>query len=220
MTENAGIEPWSQGHPGKFLIGVDGVLWHWQVDDDGLPSHADVRLAFEIESLMEGDIEASGRCWATERDVSCGPDLVGVAFDAVSAEGLRYADRRPARQTPTTEQLPGGRDPDRIPMVLAALEREWRKDPDARLGQLLVNLVRVNVHPLREEEGRILFNVEDGQLMRWIGAETQAEETYIREEPRKAREGWSQWVRSFRESEAYNAWRQSWGRRSDEPRDK
>jgi hypothetical protein len=34
------------------------------------------------------------------------------------------------------------RDSDRIPMILAAVERRWRKHPDARLGQLLVSAYR------------------------------------------------------------------------------
>jgi hypothetical protein len=90
-----------------------------------------------------------------------------------------------------------GRDPDRIPMMLAALEREWRKDTDLRLGQLLVNLLRGNTNILREDEGKVLFNVEDGELLRWFGPRSEQEQDYIREEPRKAREGWRAWERDF-----------------------
>ena len=32
------------------------------------------------------------------------------------------------------------RDPDRIPLVLAALERYWTKHPDLRLGQIVSNV--------------------------------------------------------------------------------
>ena len=50
------------------------------------------------------------------------------------------------------------RDPDRIPQVLEAIEHEWRKDPDIRLGQMLVNLVRIHTDTATEEEG----NTEHG----------------------------------------------------------
>jgi hypothetical protein len=87
------------------------------------------------------------------------------------------------------------RDPQRIPMILRAVEREWSKRPDTRLGQLLVNLLRVNTDTPTEEEGRRLFNIEDGQLLRWLGPQTEDEQTYIEEEPRRAREGWRAWER-------------------------
>jgi hypothetical protein len=93
------------------------------------------------------------------------------------------------------------RDPERIQMILAAVERQWRKDPDARLGQVIVNLLRANRNVPGEDEGRVLFNVEDGQLLHWIGPEADGEENYVREEPRKAREGWPAWKQSFRESD-------------------
>lgn len=32
------------------------------------------------------------------------------------------------------------RNPDRIPTVVAALERAWKETPDMRLGQLIVNM--------------------------------------------------------------------------------
>jgi hypothetical protein len=87
------------------------------------------------------------------------------------------------------------RDPERIPLVLAAVERQWRRDPDARLGQVLVNLLRLNRNVPYEDEGRVLFNVEDGELLRWIGSESDQERRYIDQESEKRREGW-------RESEA------------------
>jgi hypothetical protein len=82
------------------------------------------------------------------------------------------------------------RDPERIPLVLAAVERQWRRDPDARLGQVLVNLLRLNRNVPYEDEGRVLFNVEDGELLRWIGSESDQERRYIDQEPAKRREGW------------------------------
>lgn len=60
------------------------------------------------------------------------------------------------------------RDPDRIPLVLEAIEREWRRNPDLRLTQLIVNLLRMNTNTPTEEEGRRLFNVEDEVLLRWL----------------------------------------------------
>lgn len=33
------------------------------------------------------------------------------------------------------------RDPKRIPEILKAIEKEWKKYPDLRLGQLLVNVI-------------------------------------------------------------------------------
>jgi hypothetical protein len=82
------------------------------------------------------------------------------------------------------------RDPERIPMILAAVEREWRKAPDLRLGQLLVNLVREHAGVPREEEGTRLFAVQDGVLLRWLGPADEAEVTYITEEPTGARAAW------------------------------
>lgn len=83
------------------------------------------------------------------------------------------------------------RDPERIPMILAALERRWREQPDIRLGQLIVNLLRINTDTATDEEGRSLFNVDDGQILKWLGPQTEAEQTYIDEEPGKIREGWN-----------------------------
>jgi hypothetical protein len=69
------------------------------------------------------------------------------------------------------------RDPERIQLIFAAVERRWRKDPDARLGQVIVNLLRANRNVPGEDEGRVLFNVEDGELLRWIGPETRRRRT-------------------------------------------
>ena len=77
--------------------------------------------------------------------------------------------------------------------MLAAIEREWRKDPDLRLGQLLVNLLRRNTLG-KEDEGRALFAVEDGELLRWLGSETEDEERYVEHEPQKRQVGWREWI--------------------------
>ena len=81
------------------------------------------------------------------------------------------------------------RDLERIPLILAALERRWRDEPDLRLGQLLVNLARdpdSAPHPL--------FDIPDGELLRRLGPETDSERRYIAEEPAAARRGWLKWL--------------------------
>jgi organic radical activating enzyme len=49
------------------------------------------------------------------------------------------------------------RDPNRIPEVLAEIERLWRMVPDWRLGQLIVNVA-----------GGDPFNVEDDRLIELV----------------------------------------------------
>ena len=62
------------------------------------------------------------------------------------------------------------RDVERIPLILAAVERRWREEPDSRLGQLLVNLTRdLGSAPSP------LFAISDGELLRRLGLETDAE---------------------------------------------
>jgi hypothetical protein len=75
-------------------------------------------------------------------------------------------------------------------MILGAVEREWRKAPDLRFGQLLVNLVREHTGVPREEEGTRLFAVQDGVLLRWLGPTDEAEIAYMTEEPTGARVAW------------------------------
>ena len=79
-------------------------------------------------------------------------------------------------------------------MILAAVERRWREEPDQRLGQLLVNVYRaacpsVEPHPL--------FNL-DGKLLELLGAETDDERRYIAGEPGARRRGWRDWEREHR----------------------
>jgi hypothetical protein len=87
-------------------------------------------------------------------------------------------------------------------MILAAVEREWRKSPDLRLGQLLVNLVREHAGVPREEEGTRLFAVQDGVLLRWLGPADEAEIAYFTEEPTGARAAWQSAVRPIVEPAA------------------
>jgi hypothetical protein len=157
-------------------------------------------MRLDIDSLMAGDIDPSGECWHTERDVSCGPMVVARAFAESNPPELTHEGHRSPPESDVGERS-WGRDPDRIPMILAALERVWRDDTDSRLGQLLVNLLRRNANIPREDEGRVLFTVEDGELLGWIGPRTEQEENYVREEPRKAHEGWRAWERDFVERE-------------------
>jgi uncharacterized protein YihD (DUF1040 family) len=70
------------------------------------------------------------------------------------------------------------RDANRIPMILAALERRWSQESDLRLGQLLVNVTQ----DLGCEAGP-LFELTDGELLRRLGAETDDERRYVRDEP-------------------------------------
>src|SRR5690242_3312700 len=81
------------------------------------------------------------------------------------------------------------RDPKRIPLILAAVERRWVQDPDLRLGQLLVNLARY-----LGSECDSLFGLPDGELLRRLGAETEEERRYVENEPVAAREGWRAWA--------------------------
>jgi hypothetical protein len=75
------------------------------------------------------------------------------------------------------------RDPERIPLILGAVERRWREDPDLRLGQLLVNLTRdLGSAP------NPLFAISDGDLLRRLGPETDGERRYISNEPAAALE--------------------------------
>ncbi len=87
------------------------------------------------------------------------------------------------------------RDPDRIPEILAAIEREWKKTPDLRLGQLLIAAMRMKRVADRDEEGKFLFNVEDNRLLEILGEKTDEEVQYILDAPDRARRELSQWVR-------------------------
>ena len=94
------------------------------------------------------------------------------------------------------------RDPQRIPIVLGAIEREWRKQPDQRLGQRLVNLLRRHGNVPWENEAQALFAVEDSDLLKWLRAETDDEQRYIEDEPRQRRIGWRAWMHGCEHREA------------------
>jgi hypothetical protein len=91
------------------------------------------------------------------------------------------------------------RDPDRIPMILGAVERLWREDPDLRLGQVLLNALSYEgISP------QMLGHIEDGRLLDCLGAETEEEARYVEAEPQRAREGWKEWMR--RQPDGEDAW--------------
>jgi uncharacterized protein YihD (DUF1040 family) len=50
------------------------------------------------------------------------------------------------------------RDPKRIEWMMWAVKRAWKRYPDLRLGQLILNLAQ-------EDEFETLYNLEDDALM-------------------------------------------------------
>ena len=52
------------------------------------------------------------------------------------------------------------RDPERIPSILARLEKLWTDSPDLRLGQLLLNLDKQSTVPL--------YYIEDDELLKQL----------------------------------------------------
>jgi len=42
-----------------------------------------------------------------------------------------------------------------------------------------------------DDEGRALFGIEDGELLSWLGAETDEERGYVEDERTKCQIGWS-----------------------------
>ena len=57
------------------------------------------------------------------------------------------------------------RDPNRIPIMLKALEEVWRADPDLRIGQLLVNATNFSGRKVVCPE---IFYAEDDALLKGI----------------------------------------------------
>lgn len=95
------------------------------------------------------------------------------------------------------------RDPNRIPMVLAAVGRAWTERPDERLGQLLNNAV---VHDNVETP---LYYLEDGALLgalaKYADIELSAEaQVFVQEEPERRRQGWRKF---FTDAERYFGFR-------------
>ena len=70
------------------------------------------------------------------------------------------------------------RDPDRIPKVLKAVEDLWRRDPDLRLGQLLVNATKYSGRHVVCPE---VFSLEDEALL--VGLERYATSLSQRKDP-------------------------------------
>jgi predicted Zn-dependent protease with MMP-like domain len=64
-----------------------------------------------------------------------------------------------------------GRDPDRIPRVLDAIEDYWQEHPDLRLGQLLCILASDAGH----DDGDP-FHLEDSELERLLTQKTEHQE--------------------------------------------
>lgn len=54
-------------------------------------------------------------------------------------------------------------DTDRIDEILSLLREVWMRDPDLRLGQLVVNAAR-----MRDPEIVDVFNIEDGTLRKGL----------------------------------------------------
>ena len=67
------------------------------------------------------------------------------------------------------------RDPDRIPEILGLLETRWKAVPDQRLGQVIINLVRKELSPDPENEGSVLFSVEDEVWIKLLTEATQSD---------------------------------------------
>lgn len=61
------------------------------------------------------------------------------------------------------------RDPKRIDKVLTAIKKLWEKNPDQRLGQLLVNAKIIATNDSGEHRGE-LFNYEDTDLLKAVRA--------------------------------------------------
>lgn len=191
---------WKPGATGRFVITTAGELRCWAITGDPEAERREEDGTSAVY-LMVGVIDPDVRCWAVERDASCGPDLVERVFASDAAAGLVYAGRRSSEGPPVARvERQWGRDPDRIPIILGALEREWRKAPDLRLGQLLINQLRSKGNVPRELEGPALFGLEDGALLQWLGPETVEEKRYVKEEPRRRRQGWNAWLRWARKT--------------------
>lgn len=57
------------------------------------------------------------------------------------------------------------RDPERIPKVMARLMALWLKNPDMRLGQLIVNVMR---QTQGTTSAAVTYNIEDDQWVRML----------------------------------------------------
>lgn len=55
------------------------------------------------------------------------------------------------------------RDPKRIPEILEELKKAWEKNPDLRLGQIIVNIARIKEK--KEETCPFVFYIEDNKIL-------------------------------------------------------
>jgi uncharacterized protein YihD (DUF1040 family) len=62
------------------------------------------------------------------------------------------------------------RDPKRIPKVLEAIQELWKKNPDWRLGQLLINVIDSSNGPTEIFK---IWNLEDEDLLEKINHKKQ-----------------------------------------------
>lgn len=86
------------------------------------------------------------------------------------------------------------RDPNRIPIVLAAVERAWREHPDLRLGQVLTNAV---IHERPFAAWRDLFIIEDDVLLQRLTDAYDLKldddaKTFVKDEPEARATGWAE----------------------------
>jgi uncharacterized protein YihD (DUF1040 family) len=115
------------------------------------------------------------------------PDSLARVADGELIAALEREWHDPARSTPPVVRARPTRSE-----LLAAITERWREEPDMRLGQLLVNVVRVyrldvSPHPL--------FDLADGRLLTRLGIVTDDERRYVADEPAAARRGWREWSR-------------------------
>ena len=109
----------------------------------------------------------------------------------------------------------GARDPDRIAAVVAGLERRWSMNPGARFGQMIVELLRVNTGVRSEAEGRALYDVEDEEMLRWLGRASEAEHPSVADDLREAPNGATAAQRGASQSSAFVEWKRAFAESED-----
>lgn len=125
--------------------------------------------------LVLGALE---RRWERSPDISLG----GLLLEATAELGGEPHPLFGASDSELVEVLGGepqadGGDPKAA--LLDAIEAAWRREPDQRLAQLLVNVYRSKHHC----DPHWFFNTEDGVLLRFLGPLSEDAERYAREEP-------------------------------------
>lgn len=76
---------------------------------------------------------------------------MSMSFDPETLSMLRKFEKRPERK------------PDRIDDVIEAIREEWKKHPNMRLMQLLLNAIKIKFPTMTE-----LYNIEDGTLVNCV----------------------------------------------------